>query len=129
MSPSQCIGAMCSASCLASAKVRACAKELFGEKLAAQPALALVNPVLPGESRVLMAPLPIVEGGWGQRKGYTSRHDPKFTKMADLVAACIIRRQNENVRGWIPTLKMGGGDDWFVESRRKFQTDLEKKGE
>ena len=97
---------------------------LLGEAVAEQPELALVNPASPTESRVLMAPLPTTAGGWGQMRGYASRDDPAFIKMTGLVNACISRRPNENTRGWEPTREMGGGDDWFVESRRKFREEL-----
>ena len=106
------------------ANLREVVKGWFGEKLAAQPGLALVNPVVPEESRILMAPLPRTAGGWGQIKGYADRNDPTFITMTKLVHACISRRANENTRGWEPTRDMGGGDEWFVESRRNLRAEL-----
>jgi hypothetical protein len=110
-------------------ELRAFAGTLFGQELAGQPALALVNPVLPEESRILLAPLPEAAGGWGQITGYADRSDPRFARMAALVNACIVRHPNENVRGWEPTLEMGGGDEWFVESRAKLRAELSAKRE
>jgi len=104
-------------------------KELFGDTLAGQPDLALVNPVIPEESRILMAPLPVTAGGWEQIKGYANRDAPAFTKMSALVEACVSRHPNENTRGWEPTREMGGGDEWFVESRKKLREELAARKE
>ena len=105
-------------------QLRAYAKLLFGEKIAAQPDRALINTVQIDESRILMAPLATKAGGWGQIPGYTSRDDPKYKKMAALVDKCIIRNANENTRGWQPTLEAGGGEKWVMESRAKLISSL-----
>ena len=81
-------------------------KELFVEEL--QPERALVNPAQPEESRILMAPLAAEAGGWGQIKGFSSKQDPKFKRMVELVDRCAVRRPNENVHGWQPVLECGG---------------------
>ena len=46
---------------------------------------------LPGESRILKAPLALEAGGWGQieRGGWQSTYDPKYRKMRQLVQAAI----------------------------------------
>jgi len=104
--------------------LRAYAKTLFGAKIAAQPDRALINTVQIDESRILMAPLATKAGGWGQIRGYASRSDPKYKKMAALVDKCIIRNKNENKRGWQPTLQAGGGERWVIESRAKLISSL-----
>ena len=53
--------------------LRAYAKQLFGDKIASQPDRALVNVAQPDESRILMAPLALEAGGWGQIKGWKSK--------------------------------------------------------
>jgi hypothetical protein len=103
-------------------------KEHFGEALSSQPALALINPVQPEESRILLAPLPEAAGGWEQIAGYADRNDPAFVRMTELVSACIRRVPNENTGGWEPTLEMGGGDDWFVKARQEFRAELAPPG-
>ena len=110
-------------------KLKAYVKELFGDKIARQPDYALVNVVQPGESRILNMPLPVDKGGWGQIKGYSSKTDPKYKKMAELVEACIRRKKDENINGWEPTVVMGGGEKWVVEARAKYLAQWEKKEE
>lgn len=63
----------------------------FGESWAGQPLAALVNVALPEESRILNAPLAIAAGGWGQLEpgGWTSRDDPEYRRMRQLVQAAI----------------------------------------
>jgi hypothetical protein len=106
--------------------LRAYVKELFGAKIAAQPDRALINTVQIDESRILMAPLATKASGWGQIAGYASKSDPKYKKMAALVDKCIIRRPNENKRGWQPTLQAGGGEKWVMESRAKLISNLKR---
>lgn len=65
-------------------------KALFGDALSQQPYDALVNMALPDKSRILMAPLPLDKGGWGQlakEMSYTGKDDPRFRKMEQLVRA------------------------------------------
>jgi len=58
----------------------------FGEKLAAQPYVALVNNGMITESRILKAPLAVEAGGWGQIKnGWGSTRDPGYIQMKKLV--------------------------------------------
>ena len=102
------------------AKVKAYASELFGEKFAGAPDRALINPAQPDQSRVLLAPLPVDKGGWGQLSGYRGVNDERFKKMAQLIEAAIIRQPNENTLGWYPTLEMGAADGWVLESRKRF---------
>ena len=95
-------------------------KELFGDTIAKQPIGALINFVQPDESRILMMPLPENKGGWGQIKGYSSKTDDKYKKMAELIEACIKRHPNENTNGWQPTWAMGGGEDWVISARTNY---------
>ena len=106
------------------AQLRAYAKQVFGEKFADVPDRALINPAQPDQSRVLLAPLSVDKGGWGQLPGYASKSDAKFRKMAALVDEAIVRQPNENTRGWLPTLRMGGADTWVLEDRKLFYKSL-----
>jgi hypothetical protein len=59
----------------------------FGQALAKQPICALVNGARPSESRILMMPLAIDAGGWGQRLTWKSKNDPEYKKFALAVEA------------------------------------------
>jgi len=63
----------------------------FGAELAAQPYAALVNVANPPESRVLMAPLPVAAGGWGQitNGAFSGTDDPAWREMLKLVEGSI----------------------------------------
>lgn len=77
-------------------------RALFGDALAQQPYDALVNMTLPEKSRILMAPLPLDKGGWGQfakDKSYTGKDDPRFRKMEQLVRASFRVPPHENRHG------------------------------
>jgi hypothetical protein len=102
------------------AELRAYIKELFGDKLAAQPERALVNTAQPDESRILMMPLAASAGGWGQIPGYQDRKDAKYVKMQQLVDKCIVRAPNENTNGWQPTPEQGGSEKWVLEEQQRF---------
>ena len=108
--------------------LRAYVKQLFGDKIAAREDRALINTAQIDESRILMAPLPATAGGWGQIKGYTSKADPKYTKMAALVDKCIVRKSNENTRGWEPKLDAGGGENWVMTDRANYKALVGAKG-
>ena len=73
----------------------------FGAELAAQPYEALVNKALPSESRVLMAPLPVAAGGWGQisRGAYPGKNDPAWQGMLKLVEGSITPVQYRDIAG------------------------------
>jgi hypothetical protein len=109
------------------AELRAYVKDVFGEKLAAQPERALVNTVQVDESRILMAPLASAAGGWGQIKGWADKNDPGFQKMQQLVEKCIIRSPTENTNGWEPTFEQGGGEKWVVEEQQKYLMQINAK--
>jgi hypothetical protein len=111
------------------AELRAYVKEVFGEKLAAQPERALINTVQVDESRILMAPLASAAGGWGQIKGWPDKNDPGFQKMQQLVEKCIVRSPNENTNGWEPTFEQGGGEPWIVEEQQKYLKQINAKKE
>jgi hypothetical protein len=100
------------------------AKTVVGERMAGQPERALINPAQPGESRILMAPLARAAGGWGQVTRWKSKNDPGYRKMAELVEKCIVRKKNENDRGWDPTLAMGAGEGWVMDVRKRFMQEL-----
>jgi hypothetical protein len=63
----------------------------FGAELAAQPYAALVNVADPSESRVLMAPLPVAAGGWGQiaKGAFSGKDDPAWQEMLKLVEGSV----------------------------------------
>lgn len=100
--------------------LRAHIRSTLGEPLASQPERALINVAQVDESRILLAPLAAQAGGWGQVKGWDSREDPGYRTMRELVEACILRRPDENTRGWTPTLETGGGEAWVVEENKAF---------
>ncbi len=102
-------------------------KEVFGDKIAGQPEYALVNVSQPDESSILMMPLPVNKGGWGQISGFKSKDDPAYKKMAELVEACIKRHPNENTNGWEPTWDMGGGEKWVIEARANYRATKAKE--
>ena len=109
------------------AELRTYVMQLFGDKLAAQPERALINPAQPDESRILQAPLALDAGGWGQIPAWKSKQDPAFQKMAQLVDKCIVRKPNENINGWEPTLEQGGGENWIMQEQKAFLLRLFKK--
>ena len=73
----------------------------FGAKLAAQPYAALVNHAHPSESRVLMAPLPVAEGGWGQivEGVFSGKDDPAWQEMLELVRGSITPLETHDIAG------------------------------
>jgi len=97
--------------------------ETFGEELARQPFAALVNVALPTESRILMAPLAIQAGGWGQiaKGGWKSRDDPGYQKMLELVRGCRATMGRHDIAG-----TCGGGKRcscgccWVRELRKTY---------
>jgi hypothetical protein len=70
-------------------RLRELVAERFGAEFAAQPICALVNGARPAESRVLMAPLSTVGGGWGQitKGAWRSRADVSFQRFEKAVHA------------------------------------------
>ena len=97
-------------------------RQSFGDKLAGQPDRALVNVAQPDESRILMAPLAVAGGGWGQIKGWKSKKDAGYRKMEQLLDRCIVKGQNDNVNGWTPTIPQGAGEKWVIEERAKYKS-------
>ncbi len=109
-------------------KLRQYIKSTLGKKLSEEPERALVNVAQPSESRILMAPLAKSAGGWGQlRNGWSTRQDPRYKKMVQLVKACIIRDENENIRGWEPTIDMGGGEEWIIRAREEYLEEIKSQ--
>ena len=95
-------------------------RQNFDDKLADQPDHALVNPALPQESRVLMLSLSLDQGGWAEKGIFKSKDDPRFKKLSELVEDCIIRTKNENQNGWYPALECGGGEEKYINERKRF---------
>jgi hypothetical protein len=73
----------------------------FGEELAAQPYAALVNVANPAESRVLMAPLPVAAGGWGQiaEGAFSGKSDPAWQEMLKLVEGSVAPPKYHDIAG------------------------------
>ena len=58
------------------------------QTMSAQPFAALVNIACPDESRVLKAPLPVADGGWGHCKAaFADPADPKYQTLREKVLA------------------------------------------
>ncbi|NLG13214.1 MAG: hypothetical protein GX561_03275 [Lentisphaerae bacterium] len=70
-------------------------KKRFGDQLAQQPYMALVNVAEPDKSRILNIALPIPSGGWGQittqGQMFMGRQDPDWIHFKKLVENSIIR--------------------------------------
>jgi len=81
--------------------LREAVKARFKEELAAQPYAALVNMAMPSESRVLLAPLPVDKGGWGQiaKGAYAGKDDPAWLQMLKLVENSYTRPEHHDVAG------------------------------
>jgi hypothetical protein len=108
--------------------LRAYIRDLFGKEMATQPIAALINRVQVDESRILMAPLAVEAGGWGQiTPQWANKSASGYTKMAGLVDACIQKKPNENTNGWSPTLEQGAGEPWVMEAREALKTKLKAK--
>jgi len=73
----------------------------FGGDVARQPYAALVNKVLPEESRILKAPLDERAGGWGQmtKGGFSSTRDPAYRELLELVKATIRQPEYHDIAG------------------------------
>ncbi len=108
-------------------ELRTFIRVMLDEKLATQPAAALINVSQPSESRILKMPMPKIFGGWGQIKGYDGPSDLKHQKAVELVNACIKKNPNENVNGWEPTWDMGGAENWVKEARANYIEKINKK--
>jgi hypothetical protein len=105
--------------------LKAYAGKTLGERFGRYPDRALVNAAQPEESLILMAPLAKAAGGWGQvQPEWKSKSDAGFRKMQELVAACIVRKPNENTSGWTPTLEQGAGEQWVLDENSKLRAKL-----
>jgi len=94
----------------------------FGGRLADQPFEALVNIALPGESRILKAPLAEKAGGWGQIEDgrWQDTTDAGYRKMAQLVEAAIEPLPYHDVCGTCGRDKCVCGACWVAELRREY---------
>lgn len=108
-------------------ELRTFVRENVDRKLADQPERALINVAQIDESRVLMAPLAENAGGWGQIDKFKSRNDENYKKLVELVEACIIHSDNENLNGWEPTYECGGGESWVMEARQEYRQQFEEE--
>ncbi len=72
-------------------RLREAITKRLGTQLAAQPYAALVNVANPTESRILMAPLPVAAGGWGQiaKGSFSGKSDPAWHEMLNLVEGSV----------------------------------------
>jgi len=102
------------------AALRTFAEDVYDERIARQPARALINVAQPDESRILMMGLPFKAGGWGQVKAFRDKDDAKYKRMAELVDGAIVRKKNENTNGWEPTRKQGAAEKWVLEARSNY---------
>jgi len=82
-------------------RLREAVAKRFGAELSAQPYAALVNVANPAESRVLMAPLPVAAGGWGQiaKGAFAARSDPGWQEMLKLVEGSITPLEDHDIAG------------------------------
>jgi hypothetical protein len=73
----------------------------FGAELAGQPYAALANVANPSESRVLMAPLPVAAGGWGQvaQGAFSGKSDPGWQEMLKLVEGSVAPPKYHDIAG------------------------------
>ena len=81
--------------------LRAAIEQRFGAELARQPLAALINIALPRESRILLTPLAVKAGGWGQltRGGWASTSDPSYRRMVKLVEGAIRPLSRTDIAG------------------------------
>lgn len=81
-------------------KLKQFVKETFGEKTAQQPTAALINHSDLSLSRILLAPLAIEAGGWGQMYPlFKSKNDPKYQKLVKLVNDCLEPMISHDIEG------------------------------
>lgn len=82
------------------AELRRYIAQTFDEALSTQPIDALINIGAPERSRILLAPLALEAGGWGQiAPGWTSRNDAGYRAMRELVEACIVQHAHKDIAG------------------------------
>ncbi|MEI8234189.1 MAG: hypothetical protein WCH57_05835 [Verrucomicrobiota bacterium] len=82
------------------AELHAAVAELTGRPWQAEPAETLINVADPLQSRVLLAPLAVSAGGWGQEPvRWQSQQDPGFVRMRQLVEACIKPLPFQDIKG------------------------------
>ncbi|MBN1673296.1 MAG: hypothetical protein JXR37_19780 [Kiritimatiellae bacterium] len=107
--------------------LRAHVRELFGAGLAQQPFAALVNAGLPGESRILKAPLAVAAGGWGQLapNGWSSTSEPGYVRMLELVEGALTPLETHDVAGTCGRDRCVCGCCWVRKLRNEARTTQE----
>ncbi|MHC5068215.1 MAG: HzsA-related protein, partial [Planctomycetota bacterium] len=104
------------------ATLHALIDQRFGTVYAQQETRSWVNAAQLDESRILLAPLPLAAGGWGQlQPAWSGRDDPEYQRFAALVEACVVPSYFENDRGWQPSHRQGAAEDWVLEAREQLR--------
>ena len=102
----------------AMAALRAHIRKVLGPKLGDQPTAALVNWVVPEESRVLNAPLAVSAGGWGQiRPEWPGTGDPGYKHMLALVRRAVGKTPTFYVAGTCGQDSCRCGNCWVRRAR------------
>ena len=71
-------------------RLRTAIEMRFGKEVATQPFPALVNIGAPEKSRILLAALPVEQGGWGQfEESFSGTDDPNYQSLLALVRGAI----------------------------------------
>ena len=93
--------------------------ERFGPVLAGQPLETLINVAIPCESRILNAPLSVAGGGWGQitKNGWSSKDDPGYRKMRQLVETTIVPCESHDIAGTCGRTRCCCGTCWTRKVR------------
>jgi hypothetical protein len=106
------------------AALRQHVREVFGPEWAEQPYAALVNVCLPSERRILMAPLSVEAGGWGQvSPSWSSTADPAYRKMHELVVDSIAPLPAQDVCGTCNRDPCECRSCWVREARAAYLQD------
>ena len=108
-------------------KLREHIAQTFGEEWAVQPFAALVNVALPSESRILMAPLALDAGGWGQvTNGWESTADAGYKKMAQAVEKCIQPLESSDRAGTCNQIPCKCKSCWVAPAEAEYRKRLNK---
>lgn len=105
-------------------------REVFGPQLARQPLAALVNLAMPGESRILKAPLAVEAGGWGQISppGWDSTEEAGYREMRRLVSAVPAPLEARDLAGTCGREPCVCGGCWVRHARDQWRTQAASAG-